>query len=81
LVGRVDLKAERTRSDGSSALHVVGAFTEPGQDAARVATALAVELQSMASWLGLTDVTVGERGDLAGALRAALGQLGMAPVS
>ena len=29
LVGRVDLKAERARG----ALHVVGAFTEPGQDA------------------------------------------------
>jgi uncharacterized protein YcaQ len=68
LVGRVDLKAERT----SDALNVVGAFTEPGQDAARVAAALAVELRSMASWLGLADVTVGKRGDLAGALRAAL---------
>ena len=33
LVGRVDLKAERTRD----ALHVVGAFTEPGQDKSRVA--------------------------------------------
>jgi uncharacterized protein YcaQ len=81
LVGRVDLKAERTRSDGSTALHVVGAFTEPGQDPVRVATALAVELQSMASWLGLTDVTVGERGDLVPALSRALGRLGMAPVS
>jgi uncharacterized protein YcaQ len=72
LVGRVDLKAERT----SDALNVVGAFTEPGQDAARVAAALAVELRSMASWLGLADVTVGKRGDLVGALRAALGRLG-----
>ena len=69
LVGRVDLKAERT----SDALNVVGAFTEPGQDAGRVATALAGELRSMASWLGLSDVTVGDRGDLVGALRAALG--------
>lgn len=68
LVGRVDIKAERTRD----ALHVVGAFTEPGQNAARVAAALAIELRSMASWLGLTDVTVGERGDLAPALRVAL---------
>lgn len=68
LVGRVDLKAERLRDE----LHVVGAFTEPGQDAVRVAAALAVELRSMASWLGLSDVVVGARGDLVGALRAAL---------
>ncbi len=68
LVGRVDLKAERT----ADALNVVGAFTEPGQDAARVATALAGELRSMASWLGLSDVTVGERGDLVRALRSLL---------
>ena len=68
LVGRVDLKAERLRDE----LHVVGAFTEPGQDAVRVAAALAVELRSMASWLGLSDVVVGERGDLVDALRAAL---------
>ncbi|MDT5237039.1 MAG: uncharacterized protein QOF47_3026, partial [Mycobacterium sp.] len=69
LVGRVDLKAERTRD----ALHVVGAFTEAGEDKSRVATALAAELQSMASWLGLADVTVGERGDLAKELSRSLG--------
>jgi uncharacterized protein YcaQ len=69
LVGRVDLKAERTRD----ALHVVGAFTEPGQDSGRVAAALAAELRTMASWLSLADVTVGERGDLAGPLRRNLG--------
>ena len=80
LVGRVDLKAERTDrragakrpGDQGGALNVVGAFTEPGEDAARVASALATELRSMASWLDLPDVTVGERGDLVGALRAAL---------
>jgi uncharacterized protein YcaQ len=69
LVGRVDLKAERTRD----ALHVVGAFVEPGEDAGRVAVALAGELRSMASWLGLGQVTVGERGDLVGEVGAALG--------
>ncbi|WP_197373631.1 winged helix-turn-helix domain-containing protein [Mycolicibacterium baixiangningiae] len=68
LVGRVDLKAERTRD----ALHVVGAFTEPGEDPAYVTAALAQELRSMAGWLGLSDVTVGERGDLVGALEHAL---------
>jgi uncharacterized protein len=60
LVGRVDLKAERTRD----ALHVVGAFAEPDEKPARVAAALASELKTMASWLGLSDVTVGDRGDV-----------------
>jgi uncharacterized protein YcaQ len=69
LVGRVDLKAERTRD----ALHVVGAFTEPGQDKSRVAAALAAELRSMASWLGLSDVTVGKHGDLTKELSRSLG--------
>jgi uncharacterized protein YcaQ len=69
LVGRVDLKAERTRD----ALHVVGAFTEPEQDKSRVAKALAAELNSMASWLGLAKVSVGSRGDLAKELSRSLG--------
>jgi uncharacterized protein YcaQ len=68
LVGRVDLKAERA----GDALHVVGAFTEPGRDSARVAQALAGELRTMAGWLGLSDVTVGQRGDLVGELRRVL---------
>ena len=67
LVGRVDLK----RVD--DALHVVGAFVEPGESPVRVAAALAAEMQSMASWRGLSRVTVGESGDLAAALRAAIG--------
>ena len=65
LVGRVDLKADRA----AGALNVVGAFTEPGQDAVRVASALAQELRTMAAWLGLAAVRVGERGELAGHLR------------
>lgn len=71
LVARVDLKAERTRD----ALHVVAGFVEPGENPLPVATALAVELKTMAEWLGLSDITVGERGDLAEILRqsAALG--------
>jgi uncharacterized protein YcaQ len=71
LVGRVDLKAERTRD----ALHVVGAFTEPGQDRSRVVKALAAELKSMANWLGLSDVTVGQKGDLVTELRSAVRRL------
>jgi uncharacterized protein YcaQ len=68
LVGRVDLKAERERD----ALHVVGAFAEPGRSAAEVADALAAELQTMATWLGLADVTVGDTGDMADDLRRAV---------
>jgi hypothetical protein len=72
LVGRVDLKAERIRPNGATALHALGAFAEPGVDRKRVAGAMARELQSMASWLGLDDVVVGERGDLVDELRSAL---------
>ncbi|MBO0879137.1 MAG: winged helix DNA-binding domain-containing protein, partial [Mycobacterium sp.] len=68
LVGRVDLKADRA----ANALHVVGAFVEPERSPPRVAGALADELHAMAGWLGLPEVTVGDRGDLAGELRAAV---------
>jgi uncharacterized protein YcaQ len=68
LVGRVDLKADRAQGT----LNVVGAFSETGEQPARVTTALAPELRTMASWLGLADVTVGRRGDLATSLRQAL---------
>jgi uncharacterized protein YcaQ len=68
LVGRVDLKGDRTRG----ALHALGAFTEPGVDRKGVAHAMAAELQSMAAWLGLDEVVVGTRGDLVDALRASL---------
>ncbi len=66
LVGRVDLKADRA----AGVLHVPGAFTEDGRDRRRIAAALAAELASMAEWLGLQGVRVGDRGDLAGALAA-----------
>jgi uncharacterized protein len=68
LVGRVDLKADRTRD----ALHIVGAFVEPDQSPARVASELTRELTTMASWLGLGRVTVGDRGKLIDDLNAAL---------
>ncbi|KRE32191.1 hypothetical protein ASG82_02575 [Mycobacterium sp. Soil538] len=68
LVGRVDLKADRA----AGALQVVGAFSEPGEDPRQIAEPLVGELTSMAGWLGLGDVTVGERGDLASSVRAAL---------
>jgi uncharacterized protein YcaQ len=68
LVGRVDLKADRAQGT----LNVVGAFAEAGEQPLRIAPALALQLQTMAWWLGLADVWVGERGDLAKALRRAL---------
>jgi uncharacterized protein len=68
LVGRVDLKADRA----TNALHVVGAFVEPDRSPPRVAAALAGELHTMAGWLGLADVTVGDRGDLVDELRVAV---------
>ncbi|ORA84320.1 winged helix DNA-binding domain-containing protein [Mycobacterium malmoense] len=72
LVARVDLKADRA----TNTLRVVGAFGEPDQPKARVAAALSGELESMASWLGLGDVTVSSRGDLAAELRAAVKRAG-----
>jgi uncharacterized protein YcaQ len=69
LVARVDLKADRS----ADALQVVGAFIEADGSPSRVAEALAGELETMAQWLVLGRVRVGTRGDLAGALRKAVG--------
>lgn len=66
LVARVDLKADRA----AGVLRVPGAFAEPGVDLGRVADELAAELRTMAGWLGLDDVVIGERGELAAPLRA-----------
>ena len=66
LVARVDLKADRA----ANTLRVVGAFGEPDVPRARVAAALAGELESMASWLGVDGVSVSSRGDLARELHA-----------
>ncbi len=65
LVARVDLKADRA---ANTCMWWVPSASRVA--AARVAEALAGELESMAPWLGLARVTVGKRGDLAGALRA-----------
>lgn len=68
LVARVDLKADRA----AGVLRVPGAFVEPGADTGRVTAELADELSTMAGWLGLDAVVVGERGGLATPLAAAL---------
>lgn len=67
LVARVDLKADRA----AGSLRVLGAFGEPDTPRPRVVDALAGELRSMASWLGLGGFSVSTRGDLARDLRAA----------
>ncbi|GAA3061787.1 winged helix-turn-helix domain-containing protein [Actinokineospora globicatena] len=68
LVARVDLKADRV----GGVLRVQGAYLEEGRDRARVVGELAGELGVMAEWLGLSGVWVGDRGELAGALRRAV---------
>jgi uncharacterized protein YcaQ len=65
---RVDLKADR--KDG--VLRIPAAWVEPGWPVAEVAEALAVALGELAEWLGLSAVAPPDRGDLAGALAAAL---------
>jgi len=63
-VARVDLKADR----GAGVLRVRSAWGEPGTDGQAVARELGDELRTMADWLGLDDIVVEPRGDLAGAL-------------
>ncbi len=65
IVARVDVKADRARQT----LLVPGAFLEPGHDAKKVAVALAVQVQDVATWLGLENIEVGVAGDLSVPLR------------
>ncbi|MGN6330752.1 MAG: winged helix-turn-helix domain-containing protein [Motilibacteraceae bacterium] len=74
LVARVDLKADRV----GGVLRVRGAFAEPAAPAGttrEVAAELAAELAELAGWLGLADVVVEPRGDLAPGLRAEVAAL------
>ncbi|WP_033205455.1 winged helix-turn-helix domain-containing protein [Patulibacter americanus] len=68
LVARVDLKADRA----AGTLLVQATHGEDGIDRGHVARELAEELRAMAGWLGLDDVTVVPRGDLAEGLARAL---------
>jgi uncharacterized protein YcaQ len=71
LVARVDLRADRA----IRRLCVLASHAEPGIDHATAAAALAAELRLMASWLGLEEVAVADRGDLAPSLRAEAGSV------
>jgi uncharacterized protein YcaQ len=69
LVARVDVKSDRQAEGGAGALLVRSAWAEvdaPEETAAE----LMAELRAMAGWLGLADVRVEPRGDLAPALSA-----------
>ena len=68
LVARVDLKADRQ----DRRLLVLAAYAERGCDKTEVAQALAAEVRTMAIWLGLDDVIVERKGDLARVLAAAI---------
>ena len=69
LVARVDLKADRS----GRRLLVLAAYAEADAKPGGVADALALELRTMAGWLGLDTVKVARRGGLAKALAAAVG--------
>ncbi len=62
LVARVDLKADRQ----AKVLRVLAAHGEGRRCTGAAVEALAAELESLAEWLGLEGVAVGERGDLCG---------------
>jgi uncharacterized protein len=68
IVARADLKADRR----AGLLRVNAAYAEPDAPE-ETAAELAVELRSLAGWLGLHEVTVEPRGDLGVALRSSLG--------
>lgn len=78
LVGRVDLKADRT----AGVLVVKGAYAEADAPP-ETAQELAEELQEAAVWLGLSDIVVEPRGDLADELlrevKALVGTTGLSP--
>ena len=69
LAARLDLKSDRVKST----LVVQAAHLEEGATAADVVEPLAAELKLMALWLGLADISVEKRGDLAKPLAGAFG--------
>ena len=70
ITARVDLKSDRK----AGVLLVQAAWREPDATAETPAR-LATELRRMSAWLGLGEVAVAGKGDLAGALKARLEQM------
>jgi uncharacterized protein YcaQ len=68
LAARVDLKSDRP----NATLRVIAVHAEHGRLTDELAVALAEELKKLASWLALTKVAVGRRGNFSRALRAQL---------
>jgi uncharacterized protein YcaQ len=68
LVARVDLKADRA----ARVLRVQAAHGEDNADPLATPIALADSLRRLAAWLGLEDVTVARKGDLADTLERAV---------
>ncbi len=68
LVARFDLKADR----GESRLCVRGAYLEPGAQGRAVVPAAAAELDTLRRWLGLAQISVARRGNLAAPLGRAV---------
>ncbi|SDP41600.1 hypothetical protein SAMN04515671_4126 [Nakamurella panacisegetis] len=68
LVGRFDLKSDRA----TGRLLVQAAWHEPGTVPGEVAQAASAELSRMARWLDLDEVAIMPRGNLHGALAAAM---------
>ncbi|PWJ25405.1 hypothetical protein ATK17_1525 [Branchiibius hedensis] len=71
IAARVDLKADRR----AGRLLVHAAYAEPSAPA-HTADALAQELHRLARWLGLDEVTIASRGDLAAPLQAMISAQG-----
>ena len=65
---RVDLKHDRA----ARVLRVQSSHAEDDVDRGALSASLAVDLRTMAGWLGADDVVVADRGDLAGELTRAL---------
>jgi len=64
LVARLDVKTDRARG----ALRVLGAFAEPDVDHGALVERLRPHLQELARFVGVDDVSFGDRGDLMAAL-------------
>ncbi len=65
IAARLDLKADRD----VGTLKVLGSYCEPDHNANQVAERLIPELHRLAEWLGLSDVSFADKGDMAIALK------------